>query len=55
MILAEALLEEGQIEIVLEYFELCRDFWEMHNGRLDRWSADVAAGRVPRFGANLLY
>ena len=55
MTLAKALLEAGHRDIVLEYFELCRKFWDMHRGRLDQWRDDVKAGRIPDFGANLVY
>lgn len=55
MTLAKALLDAGQRDVVLEYFELCRKFWEMHRGRLDEWRDEVKAGRVPNFGANLVY
>jgi len=55
MSLARDLLEEGERESVLEYFELCRKFWEMHRGRLDAWSTQVRQGRVPDFGPNLVY
>jgi hypothetical protein len=55
MSLARDLLEKGEKEVVLEYFELCRVFWQMHGGELDRWSQQVRDGRIPDFGANLLY
>ncbi|MFF3226864.1 hypothetical protein ACFYV7_29000 [Nocardia suismassiliense] len=55
MSLAKDLLERGERLVVLEYFELCRRFWEMHNGRLDRWSQLVVIGVVPDFGANSVY
>ncbi len=55
MILAKALLDVDQRDVVLEYFELCRKFWDMHRGRLDEWRDDVKAGRTPVFGANLVY
>ena len=55
MMLARALLEIGQREIVLEYFELCSKFWKLHRGRLDEWGELAAAGRMPDFRANLLY
>ncbi|MFI9407194.1 hypothetical protein [Nocardia sp. NPDC052316] len=55
MSLAKDLLEHGERQVVLEYFELCRRFWELHNGRLDRWSQLVQLGVVPDFGANLVY
>ena len=55
MSLARDLLEKGERETVLQYFELCREFWEMGQRNLDQWAADVKAGRTPEFGANLFY
>ncbi len=55
MMLARALLEIGEREIVLEYFKLCSQFWKLHRGRLDEWGELAAAGRMPNFRANLLY
>lgn len=53
--LAKALLEAGHKEVVLEYFELCRRFWAMDNGRLNQWADEVNAGQVPKFGTSLWY
>lgn len=53
--LAKDLLEKGERQVVLEHFELCRKFWKMHDGRLDRWSQEVRDGKIPDFGANLVY
>ncbi len=55
MSLAKDLLEKGERDVVVEYFELCRKFWKMDNGRLDQWSQQAKAGKVPDFGANLVY
>lgn len=55
MTLAKALLEKGEKDAVLEYFDLCRKFWKMGADRLDRWSKDVKAGNTPEFGGNLAY
>lgn len=55
MTLAKALLEHGGKDAVLEYFGLCRKFWEMGGDRLDRWTKDVKAGNIPDFGGNLAY
>ena len=55
MSLAKDLLEKGERPVVLEYFELCRKFWKMHDGRLDTWSQQVKDGKIPDFGANLVY
>jgi hypothetical protein len=53
--LAKDLLEKGERDVVLEYFELCRKFWQMDRGRLDRWGQEVKSGKIPDFGANLFY
>ena len=53
MSLANELLDKGQKEIVIEYFELCKKFWEMNDGRLDSWIASIRGGGKPYFGANL--
>ena len=55
MALAKDLLARGDKAIVLEYFELCRKFWKLERGRLDEWKKDIEEGRVPDFGANLVY
>jgi tetratricopeptide (TPR) repeat protein len=55
MSLAKELLERGERDAVLAYFEQCRAFWKMGGPQLDAWTEDVKAGRVPRFGANLLH
>jgi hypothetical protein len=55
MSLAEDLLKKGERQVVLEYFDSCRNFWKTDFGKLDAWSKDVKAGRIPDFGANLLY
>lgn len=55
MTLAKELLEAGVRGPVLDFFDLCRVFWEMDFGQLDRWTADVKFGRIPDFGTQLLY
>jgi TonB family protein len=55
MTLAQALIEAGQGDAVLEYFTECRAFWKMGGKKLDDWSAMVRGGGKPDFGANLLY
>jgi tetratricopeptide (TPR) repeat protein len=55
MSLAKDLIEKGERDAVLEYFELCRKFWRMDRGRLDQWRQEVLAGKIPDFGANLVY
>ncbi|MGH7973303.1 MAG: hypothetical protein ACREIC_31680 [Limisphaerales bacterium] len=53
MSLAKELLEKGDQETVLQYLELCRKFWQ--SDKLDEWTKDIQAGRIPEFGANLIY
>ena len=36
MSLARELLEKGQNDEVLQFFELCRRFWESNFGKLDQ-------------------
>ena len=57
MTLAKELLEQGERDVVLEYFRLCAKFWKSrsHLGTLEEWANQVKAGMVPDFGANLRY
>jgi hypothetical protein len=54
MTLAKELLEKGQTEVVLEYFDLCAKFWR-YQPRLSEWTIAVKQGAIPDFGANLDY
>ena len=53
--LAKELLEKGDPETVLQYLGLCRKFWSSDGGKLDEWTKEIIAGRIPEFGGNLLY
>lgn len=53
MSLAQELLQKGERDIVLQYFERCGRFWK--HEKLNEWTEEVKAGRMPNFGANLLY
>ncbi len=53
MSLAKDLLEKGERQVVLDYFAICRKFWNY--GRLADWSREVKEGKIPDFGANLAY
>ena len=55
MSLAKDLLERGEREVVLDYFKLCKKFWDPQFSKLDEWAKEVEAGRIPDFGANLVY
>lgn len=50
MSLAKALLHRGESATVLEYLELCLDFWQPGEERLRDWIVLVEAGLVPDFG-----
>jgi len=53
--LAKDLLEKGEQQVVLDYFEACRKFWKMGDKQLNEWTKDIHDGRIPEFGANLIY
>lgn len=55
MSLAKDLLEKGERDVVLEYFNLCHEFWRQDYGQLNKWRDEVKAGKIPHFGANLIY
>lgn len=55
MRLAQDLLRAGEHDVVLEYFEQCGRFWSMGGERLAEWIDDIARGRAPNFGPNLIY
>lgn len=55
MTLAKELLEKGESGSVLQYLELCKNFWEGQQQKLDDWSNEIRNGKTPDFGANLRY
>lgn len=55
MALAKELLEKNEREVVIQYFELCGNFWKMGQDRLKNWTAVVKEGRIPDFRGNLQY
>ncbi|PQO40932.1 hypothetical protein [Blastopirellula marina] len=55
MSLAKGLLERGEHDVVLQFFDLCQAFWEMHDDRLHQWAEVVRQGNMPDFGPNLHY
>ena len=60
MLLAKELLEIGEMEIVIAYMELCKQFWHstmrLVAGRpLKKWKQSIENGEIPDFGANLNY
>jgi hypothetical protein len=56
MTLATDLLQVGERDTVLKYFNLCRKFWGTSgDDKLSKWAQDVESGRMPDFGGNLYY
>ena len=56
MSLAKVLLEAGERDVVLQYFQLCGAFWKHDiQGSLPAWTAAVREGLIPDFRGNLLY
>lgn len=55
MMLAKELLEKGERDVVVAYFEKCSRFWVMDKGKLKEWTRQVRDGGIPDFGANLGY
>lgn len=55
MSLAKDLLEKGERDVVLQYFEMCGKFWKRDRGQIKKWTDTVNAGKIPDFGANLDY
>lgn len=53
MQLAKDLLKIGQKQVVLEYFELCKNFWEKNT--LEKWTEVVKNGGIPDFGPNIYH
>ncbi len=53
MSLAKELAERGERDTVVAYLELCRSFWP--KPQLNTWIQTLREGKVPNFGANLLY
>jgi len=55
MILAKELLEKGEKDAVLKYFQLCALFWKSGQNKLNNWTDTVQNGGMPDFAANLAY
>ena len=55
MSLAKDLLERGEKATVIEYLQLCKNFWSYPRNPIDTWLQAIQAGKIPDFGANLDY
>jgi thiol-disulfide isomerase/thioredoxin len=45
--LAQALLNRGETDAVLEYIAACRVFWQSGQSRLNNWEQEIRAGDTP--------
>ena len=55
MALAKDLLDRGESATVLEYLDLCAQFWTTNRGKLQEWTVLIRGGLKPDFGPNLSY
>ena len=57
MSLAKELLEKGETNAVLEFFQECEKFWPRYGGenKTAKWTTEVKEGKTPDFGANLYF
>jgi hypothetical protein len=57
MTLALELLKHRRSETVLQFLERCSRFWQEPDAQehLTKWSNIIRSGKIPDFGANLLY
>jgi tetratricopeptide (TPR) repeat protein len=53
VVLARALLEQGQFDTVMTYFKACADFWECGQQELARWVSALRQNRIPDFECDL--
>ena len=48
----QVLLQRGERDSVLQYFEQGRHLWPVGNGQINRWQNLIRAGRMPNFTPN---
>lgn len=53
--LAKQLLDADESEVVLEYLDLCGEFWKGGTDKLAAWKAVIEEGGIPDFKSNLSY
>jgi hypothetical protein len=51
--LAAELLARGRRESVLQYLKLCKRFWDLGPGAIDRFEEAIRAGRAPDFSGHV--
>lgn len=47
--LAKELLAKGERDTVIQYFDLCANFWGDRNGKLKEWKTAASNGEEPKF------
>src|SRR6266700_911055 len=50
MMLAQELLQKGEQEVVLQYFDECQKFWKNDRNQLAKWRQAIHQDRIPNFG-----
>lgn len=57
MTLAFELLRRHRQEVVLQFLDECHQVWQEDSGQkqLDKWATEIRGGKIPDFGANLIY
>lgn len=57
MSLAKELLEIGEKNVVIEYLDLCKEFWYKIFSwyKIRKWKKIIRKGGIPDFKANLIY
>ncbi|MBX7255092.1 MAG: hypothetical protein K1Y02_01930 [Candidatus Hydrogenedentes bacterium] len=55
MALARELIAHDERAVVLDYLNLCEQFWKLGGEKLSEWKSNVEDGVDPDFGPNLIY
>ena len=57
MLLAKKLLENGEVDIILEYIKMCKKFWRFIFNfiKIKKWNQKIKKGLIPDFKAHLIY
>ena len=48
-------MRAGEVDVVLEYLDLCDKFWVKKGDRLSVWRSQIEKNEIPDFGANIRY
>lgn len=53
MLLAYELLRLGETQTVIQYLQLCSEFWQSPDHQAEKWAYEIQRGQIPDFGINL--